>query len=109
MSDFDQRRKAYEDKYMHDEELRFRATVKALRSLLDWSVTKGLAKAETQDYKDHLIEDMLMNQGVAMVLTQVRDDMADLPEAPDFVTIESQFNTLLERHVQKLVDGGYAL
>jgi len=104
MNEFDQRRKAYEDKFMHDEKIRFKATVRALRSLLDWSVSKGFERAETQEYKDVMIKDLLMTSGVAVALTQLRDDMSELDQAHDFIEIENQFNTLLNRQLKQLAE-----
>ena len=40
MTTFDEREKAYEDKFVHDEELRFKAKVKAAKLLAQWAANE---------------------------------------------------------------------
>lgn len=56
MTTFDDREKAYENKLVHDEELKFKATVRRNRSLGLWAAAKlGKSGAAADDYAAQII------------------------------------------------------
>jgi len=63
MTTFEDREKAYEDKFAHDEELRFKANVKAAKLLGEWAATEiGLST------------DVYVNELVNMVTSGKKED-----------------------------------
>lgn len=56
MTTFDEREHAFEKKFVHDQELRFRATARRDKMLGLWVAEKlGLTGAEAQSYADGLV------------------------------------------------------
>ena len=64
MTTFEDREKAYEDKFAHDEELRFKVNVKAAKLLAEWAATEiGLSV------------DVYVNELVNMVTSGKKEDV----------------------------------
>jgi len=74
MTTFDKREEGFEEKFAHDEELRFKATARRNRKLGLWAAEKlGLPGAEAEAYaKDIVVLDL--SAGDDGVFTKVRRD-----------------------------------
>lgn len=72
MDAFDDRQKAYEDKFAHDEELRFKATVRAAKLFGEWAAEQiGLS---TDIYAAELINLVTGGKGEEEILKKVAVD-----------------------------------
>lgn len=76
MTTFDEREKAFERKFFHDEELRFRATARRNKLFGLWAAEKmGLAGAEADDYAKAVVIADLEKAGDEDVLLKVSSDL----------------------------------
>ncbi len=72
MTTFDDRKKAFEDKFAHDEELRFKAKVKAAKLLAEWAANQiGL---EPDVYKTELVNMVTSGKDEDALLSKVHND-----------------------------------
>ena len=72
MTTFDDRKKAFEDKFAHDEELRFKAKVKAAKLLAEWAAEQiGLP---TDAYKTELVNMVTSGKDEDALLSKVHND-----------------------------------
>jgi hypothetical protein len=75
MTTFKDREKAFERKFAHDEELRFRATARRNKLLGLWAAEKlGLSGDEAQDYAKQVVRADLAEPGEEDVFRKVRAD-----------------------------------
>ena len=75
MTTFDDREKAYEKKFAHDEELKFKATARRNRLIGLWAAEKmGLSGDEAQAYAREVIKADLAEPGDEDVFRKVRAD-----------------------------------
>jgi hypothetical protein len=75
MTTFDQRRDAFEAKFAHDEELRFRALARRTRMLGTWAAGQlGLTGAEAETYAEALVTEDIKRKGEAEVFQKIRTD-----------------------------------
>ena len=86
MTTFDDREKAYERKFVHDEELRFRATARRNKLFGLWAAEKmGLSGGEAADYAKAVVKADLEEAGDEDVLRKVGSDLqakgAAVPDA----------------------------
>lgn len=78
MSTFDKREKAYESKFAHDEELRFKATARRNKLLGHWAAEKiGLTGEEAEHYAKGVVLADLEEPGEEDVFRKVRKDFDD--------------------------------
>lgn len=76
MTTFDEREKAFERKFAHDEELRFKATARRNRLFGLWAAEKlGLSGTEAADYAKSVVKADFAEPGDADVLRKVRGDL----------------------------------
>lgn len=76
MTTFDDREKAYEQKFVHDEELRFRATARRNKLFGLWAAEKmGLSGSEAEDYAKAVIKADFEEAGDDDVLRKVDGDL----------------------------------
>jgi hypothetical protein len=76
MTTFDDREKAYERKFVHDEELRFRATARRNKLFGRWAAEKmGLSGGEADDYAKAVVKADLEEAGDEDVLRKVGGDL----------------------------------
>ncbi|MGY3617710.1 DUF1476 domain-containing protein [Bradyrhizobium sp. USDA 10063] len=76
MTTFDEREKAMEAKFAHDEELRFKAMARANKLLGNWAAVQlGLAGEEAASYANHLVTANLENQTIDDTLLRVSGDL----------------------------------
>lgn len=75
MTTFDDRKKAYENKFVHDEELRFKATARRNKLLGLWAAEKfGLTGEEAESYAKGVVLADLEEPGEEDVFRKVRQD-----------------------------------
>ncbi len=73
---FDDRKKAYEEKFAHDEELRFKAEARRNKLLGLWvAELLGLSGAEAETYAQELVMTDLQEPGSEDVFRKVRADL----------------------------------
>jgi hypothetical protein len=75
MTTFDEREKAYERKFAHDEELRFKATVRRNKLLGLWAAEQlGLSGAEADAYAKDVIRADFQKPGDEDIVAKLRQD-----------------------------------
>ncbi len=75
MTTFDEREKAFEKRFAHDEELRFRATARRNRLFGLWAAEKlGLSGTEADEYAKSVVRADFQEPGDGDVLRKVRGD-----------------------------------
>lgn len=76
MAGFNEREKAFESKFKHDEELRFKATARRNKLLGLWAAEKmGLAEAEANAYATEVVKADFEEAGDDDVLRKVLGDL----------------------------------
>ena len=76
MAQFDDRKKAFENKFAHDEELKFRANAKRNKLLGLWAADlMGLSGVEAQDYAKEVIKADFIEPGEEDVYRKVKGDL----------------------------------
>ena len=75
---FDDREKAFEDKYKHDQELRFKATARRNKLLGLWTAQQlGLAGTEADRYAQTIVDtELSKGGGEAAVIAKIKSDLA---------------------------------
>lgn len=77
MTTFDEREKAFERKFAHDEELRFKATVRRNRLFGRWAAEKlGLSGEEAESYAKSVVRADFAEPGDDDILRKVKEDFA---------------------------------
>ncbi len=75
MTTFDKRKEGYENKFAHDEELRFKATARRNKLLGLWAAEKlGRSGDEAQAYAREVIRADMQEAGDADVFRKIRSD-----------------------------------
>ncbi|XBQ15270.1 MAG: DUF1476 domain-containing protein [Oceanicaulis sp.] len=75
MSGFDDREKAYENKYAHDQELEFKATARRNKLLGLWAAElMGMSEAESLDYANAVVKADFEEAGHEDVFRKIRGD-----------------------------------
>ena len=76
MSQFDDRERAFETKFAHDEELKFRVIARRNRLLGEWAAGKmGLSEAETSSYAKDVVRADFEEAGDGDVIRKVLGDL----------------------------------
>ncbi len=77
MTTFDQRKDAYENKFAHDEDLRFKATARRNKLLGLWAAEKlGKSGAEAEAYAKSVVVADFEEAGDEDVVRKVKNDFA---------------------------------
>ena len=75
MTTFDERKNAFEKKFAHDQELKFRAEARRNKMLGEWAAEKlGLTGAEVEDYVKAVRKADLQEKGDDDVFRKIRAD-----------------------------------
>ena len=75
MTTFDEREHAFEEKYAHDEELRFKARVRRDKWLGLWAAEKlGKTGPEAEDYAANLVVAEIRKDSAEQILKTIRSD-----------------------------------
>ncbi len=78
MTTFDDREKAYEKKFAHDQELAFKASARRNKLLGQWVAGKiGLTGTDVDDYAKEVVKSDLQEPGDEDVFRKVRSDLDD--------------------------------
>lgn len=76
MSTFDDRERAFETKFAHDEEMKFRLIARRNRLLGEWAASKmGLSEAETESYAKDVIRADFEEAGDEDVIRKLLGDL----------------------------------
>ena len=76
MTQFNDRERAFESKFAHDEEMRFRITARRNRLLGEWAARQmGLSEAETQSYAKDVVHSDFEEAGDHDVMRKVLGDL----------------------------------
>ncbi len=76
MTQFDDRERAFETKFAHDEELKFRVIARRNRLLGEWAAGKmGLSEAETASYAKDVVRADFEEAGDGDVIRKVLGDL----------------------------------
>lgn len=76
MTQFDERERAFETKFAHDEEMKFRITARRNRLLGEWAARKmGLSEAETESYAKDVVRADFEEAGDHDVVRKVLGDL----------------------------------
>ena len=86
MTTFDEREKGFERKFVHDEELRFKSTVRRNRLVGLWAAEKlGISGTEADAYAGSVVKADFEHPGDEDMLRKLRADFAakgiDVPDA----------------------------
>jgi hypothetical protein len=76
MSTFDDRERAFESKFAHDEEMKFRVLARRNRLLGEWAARKmGLSQAEAESYAKDVVRADFEEAGDGDVIRKVLGDL----------------------------------
>lgn len=100
MTTFDEREAAFERKFAHDEELRFKATARRDRLVGLWAAEKlGKTGEDAEAYARAVVKEDLAHPGDQDVYDMLR---ADLPPSVSDAEIRTQMLELLARAVREI-------
>ena len=100
MTTFDERERAFENKFAHDEELRFRATVRRNKLVGLWAAEKlGLSGAEADAYAKDVIRSDFTIPGDSDLIAKIRGDF----DAKGVTETDAQIKLMLLECMAKAV------
>ena len=106
MTTFDQRKDAYENKFAHDEELRFKATARRNKLLGLWAAEKlGKSGADAEAYAKSVVVADFEEAGDEDVVRKVKADLAAGNVAAGDSEIRQVMQDLLIRAAEEIQAG----
>jgi hypothetical protein len=100
MTTFDEREKAFERKFAHDQDLRFKAESRRNKLLAEWAGSKlGITGAELEEYIKAVRKADLAEKGDDDVLRKVKQDFADKGVAVEDAEIRDKLREFLSKAV----------
>jgi hypothetical protein len=106
MTTFDDRKDAFEKKFAHDEELRFKATARRNKLLGLWAADKlGKSGAEAEAYAKSVVMADFQEAGDDDVLRKIRADLDAGGLAPGDGELRRVMGDLLERAISEVQTG----
>ena len=106
MAQFDDRRDAFEKRFAHDEELRFKATARRNRMLGQWVAAKlGHSGADAEEYAKSVVIADFEEAGDGDVIRKVRGDLEAAGQAASEAEIRQKLQELLEKAVAEIQAG----
>jgi hypothetical protein len=76
MTQFDERERAFESKFAHDEEMKFRITARRNRLLGEWAARRmGLSEVESESYAKDVVRSDFEEAGEHDVIRKVLGDL----------------------------------
>lgn len=97
MTTFDDREKTFENKYAHDEEMKFKAVARRNRLLGLWAAEKlGKTGYDAQDYAQNVVASDFQAPGDGDVLATVLTDLTAGGIATDASQIRKKMDELLD-------------
>ncbi len=106
MTTFDDREQAFENRYAHDEDLRFRAQARGNRKLGFWAAAlMGRDQAQAEAYAESLVATAVEGGGERSVLERVRNDLRAAGVDRTDAQVRSEEERLLAEAVAELMAG----
>lgn len=103
MSGMDERRNNFENKFAHDEDLRFRATARRNKLLGLWAAEKlGKTGEDAQAYAADVVRADFAEPGDEDVIRKVAGDLSAASVNVSDAELRAQLLTLLEQAVQQI-------
>jgi hypothetical protein len=91
MTTFDKREQGFENKFVHDEEIRFKATARRNKMLGNWAAAQiGLTEDAAKAYANELVTTNLENQSDDEILRKVSQDLAQKNVSAKLVTLKME-------------------
>ena len=101
MAQFDDRRDAFENKFAHDEDLRFKATARRNKALGHWAAGQlGRSGPEADAYAKAVVMSDFEEAGDGDVLRKVRTDL----EAGGLAMTEAQIRAKMDEFMARAID-----
>lgn len=106
MTSFDQRKDAFENKFAHDEELRFKATARRNKLLGLWAAEKlGKSGADADAYAKSVVLADFEEAGDDDVMRKVRADLAAAGAATPDSDIRAAMDKLMAKAIEDIQAG----
>jgi hypothetical protein len=106
MTTFDERENAYEAKFAHDQELRFKAKARRDKRFGAWVADKlGLSGAAADDYAKAIVRSDLAHPNDAGLIASVLADLKAKGVAADERTLKVKLIDLMEEAVAEIEAG----
>jgi hypothetical protein len=106
MTTFDQRKDAYENKFAHDEELRFKATARRNKLLGLWAAEKlGKSGADADAYAKSVVVADFEEAGDEDVVRKLKTDFAAASVTVDDAQMRQVMSELLIRAAEDIQSG----
>jgi hypothetical protein len=103
MTTFDDREKAFEQKFFHDEELRFRATARRNKLFGLWAAEKmGLSGGEADEYAKSVVKADLEEAGDEDVLRKVGGDLTAKGAAVPDTELRTRLVDLMAQAIRQI-------
>lgn len=107
MSTFDKREEAFENKFAHDEELRFKAVARRNKLLGLWAAEKlGLDAEKADDYAKAVVRSDFEEPGDDDVFRKIRKDFDDAGIEQSDHQIRRTMDELLHKAAQQIQNEG---
>ncbi len=106
MTTFDEREKSFEQKFKHDQELRFKVHARRNKLLGLWAAGKmGLSGAEAEAYAKTVVEADFQKPGDADVLEKVVKDLTGKGISTSTAEVRSEMERLLATAKEQIAKG----
>ncbi len=103
MTGFDSRHKAFENKFAHDADLKFKAESRRNKMLAEWAAAKmGMTGSAVEDYVKAVRKADLAEKGDDDVLRKVAKDLADKGVKVSDADMRKQMDEFLATAVQQI-------
>ena len=102
MQSFDERRDAFENRFAHDEKLRFNVDMRANRLLGQWAAKRmGMSEAETADFVREVIGSDFEEAGREDVFRKISSSLGDLA---DEAAIREQMDAAMQEARRQVIE-----
>ena len=106
MTTFDEREKAFENKFAHDAELKFKAESRCNKMLAEWAGAKlGMAGSALDDYTKALRKAAIESKGHDDVFRKIKGDLATKGVAVSDADLREQMGEFLAKAVAEIEHG----
>ncbi len=103
MTTFDEREKAFEKKFAHDQDLKFRAEARRNKLLAEWAASKlGIMGAALPDYVRSVLTADLLEKGDEDLFRKIRKDFDEAGMAVPDAELRGMMSELLAKAVSDI-------
>jgi hypothetical protein len=103
MTTFDEREKAYEKKFAHDQDLKFKAEARRNKALAEWAAPKlGISGPAVDDYVKSVRKADLASKGDEDVFLKLRKDFDEKGVAVTDAEIRTAMHKFLDEAVAQI-------